>query len=203
MGPCGRDLVYRLALHQPVLHNAEHGLPDHLRVAALWRAPTQERELLTRRIQAGKLQQRGVHLAMALPLLPQPDPIPGDGVGAGVGLQRVGIAEDGGSPHIDPVAVMVLVDDGDHGMLLSCPHPSGRERGVGGVSHRAVRAPHPHTRLCGPAVGVHPAPRRGRSRRVVRRASTCPESPCRAAPTRPAPPHSRLPEFLRSRDRSA
>ena len=34
MGPCGRGLVHRLALHQPVLHNAEHGLPDHLRVAA-------------------------------------------------------------------------------------------------------------------------------------------------------------------------
>src|SRR2546428_6793780 len=126
MGPCGWGLVHRLALHQPVLHYPEHGLPDHLGVAAPWRAPTEERELVPLLIRAGKLQQRGVHLAMALPLLPQPDPIPGDGVGAGVGLQRVGIAEDGGSPHIDPVAVMVLVDDGDHGMLLSCTPPSGR-----------------------------------------------------------------------------
>ena len=55
MGPCGRDLVYRLALHQPVLHNAEHGFADHLCVAALWGAPTQERQLLTLRIQAGEL----------------------------------------------------------------------------------------------------------------------------------------------------
>ena len=84
MGPCGRGLVHRLALHQPVLHDAEHGFADHLCVAALWRAPTPARELLTRRIQAGKLQQRGVHLALALPLLPQPEPIPCDGVGAGV-----------------------------------------------------------------------------------------------------------------------
>jgi hypothetical protein len=113
MGPCGWrcatppagrpgccDLVHRRALHQPVLHNAEHGLADHLRVAALWGAPTHERELLTRFIQAGELQQRGVHLALQRPLLPQPDPIPRDGVGAGVHLQRVGIAEDGGSPYI-------------------------------------------------------------------------------------------------------
>src|SRR6266853_6104842 len=128
MWRCGRPVVRGLALHQPTLHNPEHGLPDHLRVAALWRAPTQERELLMRRIQAGKLQQRGVHLAMALPLLPQPEPIPRDGIGAGVFPRRVGIAEDGGSPHIDPVAALVLVVDGDHGMLLSCPPPSGRER---------------------------------------------------------------------------
>src|SRR5882724_12085804 len=125
MGPCGWGLVPRLALHQPVLHDPEHGLPDHLRVAALWRAPTQARELLTRRIQAGELQQRGVYLAMALPLLPQPDPIPGDGIGAGVCLQRVGIAEDGGSPHIDTVTVMVLIDDGDHGMFLYARLPQG------------------------------------------------------------------------------
>jgi hypothetical protein len=118
MWPCGRDLMYRLALHQPVLHNAEHGFADHLGVAALWGAPTQERQLLTLRIQAGELQQRGVHLALPLPLLPQPDPIPRDGVGAGVGLQCVGIAEDGGSPHVDTVAVMVLVDDGDHGVAF-------------------------------------------------------------------------------------
>jgi hypothetical protein len=153
MWRCGRPVVRGLALHQPVLHNPEHGLPDHLRVAGLWRAPTQERELLTRRIQAGKLQQRGVHLAMALPLLPQPDPIPGDGVGAGVGLQRVGIAEDGGSPHIDTVAVMVLVDDGDHGMLLSCPPPSGREREGCLAALCALRkTPHPSVRSgCGGA----------------------------------------------------
>ena len=50
---------------------------------------------------------------------------------------------------------------------------------------------------------VQPAPRRGRSRRVVRRASTCPASPWRAASTRPAPHHCRLPGFLRFRDRSA
>jgi len=155
MCPCGWGLVHRRALHQPALHNAEYGLADHLRVAAPWGAPTHERELLTRLIPAGELQQRGVHLALPLPLLPQPDPIPCDGVGAGVFLQRVGIAEDGGSPHIDTVAVMVLVDDGDHGMLLSCTPPSGR----GGVSHRAVRAPQPHTHLCGPAVVLRPARR--------------------------------------------
>ncbi len=120
--------MHRLALHQPVLHNPEHGLPDHLRVAPPWGAPTEERELVSLLIRARQLQQRGVHLAMPLPLLPQPDPIPRDGVGAGVDLQRVGIAEDGGSPHIDPVAALVLVVDGDHGMLLSCPPPSGRER---------------------------------------------------------------------------
>src|SRR6266852_5684865 len=129
MGPCGRGLVPRLALHQPVLHNAEHGLAYHLRVAALWCAPTCERELTPLFIRARQLQQRGVHLAMPLPLLPQPDPIPRDGVGAGVGLQRVGIAEDGGSPHIDPAAAMVLVDDSDHGLLLSCTPPSGRVEG--------------------------------------------------------------------------
>jgi len=129
MGPCGWGLVPRLVLHQPVLHNAEDGLADHVRVAALWRAPTQERELLTLRIQAGKLQQRGVHLAMSLPLLPQPDPIPRDDVGAGVDFQRVGIAEDGGSPYIDTAAVMVLVADGDHGLLLSCK-PMGVASGV-------------------------------------------------------------------------
>ena len=118
--------MHRLALHQPVLHDPEHGLPDHLGVAAPWRAPTEERELVPLLIRARQLQQRGVHLAMPLPLLPQPEPIPRDGVGAGVDLQCVGIAEDGGSPHIDPVAALVLVDDGDHGMLLSCPPPSGR-----------------------------------------------------------------------------
>src|SRR5712691_5666629 len=120
MWPCGRGLVPRRALHQPVLHNAEHGLPHHLRVAPPRCAPTHERELVPLCIRARQLQQRGVHLAMALPLLPQPDPIPCDGVGAGVHLQRVGIAEDGGSPYIDTAAVMVLVADGDHGMLLSC-----------------------------------------------------------------------------------
>ena len=93
---CG--LVHRLALHQPVLHNAEYRLADHFRVAALWCTPTQEGELLTLRIPAGELQQGGVYLALPLPLLPQPDPIPRDGVGAGVCLQRVGIAEDGGPP---------------------------------------------------------------------------------------------------------
>src|SRR5258705_2919225 len=98
MGPCGRDLVYRLALHQPVLHNAEHGFADHLGVAALWGAPTRERELTPLSIPASELQQRGVHLAMPLPLLPQPEPIPRDGVGAGVGLQRGGVAEDRGAP---------------------------------------------------------------------------------------------------------
>ena len=108
----------RLALHQPVLHNAEHGLADHLRVAPPWRAPTEEREFVPLLIRARQLQQRSVHLAMALPLQPQPDPIPRDGVGAAVDLQRVGIAEDGGSPHIDPVAVMALVDDGDHGVAF-------------------------------------------------------------------------------------
>ena len=126
MGRCGRPVVRGLALHQPVLHNPEHGLPDHLRVAALWRAPTREHERTSLVIPAGELQQRGAHLAMPLPLLPQPEPIPRDGVGAGVCLQRGGIAEDGGSPHIDPVAALVLVDDGDHGMLLSCTPPSGR-----------------------------------------------------------------------------
>jgi len=126
MWPCGWGLVHRLALHQPVLHDPEHGLPDHLGVAALWCAPTRERELAPLVIPAGELQQRGAHLAMPLPLLPQPEPIPRDGVGAGGDLQCVGIAEDGGSPHIDPVAALVLVDDGDHGMLLSCPPPSGR-----------------------------------------------------------------------------
>ena len=134
MGRCGRPVVRGLALHQPVLHNPEHGLPDHLRVAALWRAPTQERELLTRRIQAGKLHQRGVHLAMPLPLLPQPDPIPRDGVGAGVFLQRGGIAEDGWSPHVDTAAAMVLVDDSDHGMLLSCTPRGVALGGASGVS---------------------------------------------------------------------
>jgi len=130
MGPCGWGLVPRLVLHQPVLHNAEHGLADHVRVAALWCTPTQERELLTTLlIQAGELQQRGVHLALPLPLLPQPDPIPRDGVGAGVCLQRVGIAEDGGSSNIDPATVMVLVTDGDHGLLLSCK-PLGVALGV-------------------------------------------------------------------------
>jgi len=118
MCPCGWGLVHRRALHQPALHNAEYGLADHLRVAAPWGAPTHERELLTRLIPAGELQQRGVHLALPLPLLPQPDPIPRDGVGAGVCLQRVGIAEDGGSPHIDSAATMVLVDDGDHGVAF-------------------------------------------------------------------------------------
>ena len=109
----------RRALPQRVLHDAEHGLADHFRVAALGGAPTQERDLLTLLIPAGELQQRGVHLAMPLPLLPQPEPIPRDGVGAGVDLQCVGIAEDGGSPHIDPATVIVLVDDGDHDLLLS------------------------------------------------------------------------------------
>jgi hypothetical protein len=126
MGPCGWGLVHWLALHQPVLHDPEHGLPDHLGVAAPWRAPTEERELVPLLIRARQLQQRGVHLAMPLPLLPQPDPIPRDGIGAGVFPRRVGIAEDGGSPHIDTVAVMVLVDDSDHGRLLSCTPPSGR-----------------------------------------------------------------------------
>src|SRR3989442_2253389 len=126
MWPCGRGLVPRLALHQPVLHNAEHGFADHLGVAALWCAPTRERELTPLVIPASELQQRGVYLAMPLPLLPQPDPIPGAGVGAGVGLQRVGIAEDGGSPYVDTAAAMVLVDDGDHGLLLSCTPPSRR-----------------------------------------------------------------------------
>ena len=126
MWRCGRPVVRGLALHQPVLHNAEHGLADHLCVARAWRAPTEERELVPLLIRARQLQQRGAHLAMPLPLLPQPEPIPCDGVGAGVCLQRVGIAEDGGSPHIDTVAVMVLVDDGDHGLLLSCTPPSGR-----------------------------------------------------------------------------
>ena len=122
MWRCGRPVVRGLALHQPVLHNAEHGFADHLCVAALWCAPTRERELTPLLIPAGELQQRGVHLAMPLPLLPQPEPIPRDGVGAGVGLQRGGIAEDGGS-------------------------------------HRAVCAPQPHTRLCGPAVVLRPARR--------------------------------------------
>ncbi len=129
MWPCGWGLVHRLALHQPVLHQAEHGFADHLCVAALWGAPTRERELTPLVIPASELQQRGVHLAMPLPLLPQPDPIPRDGVGAGVCLQRVGIAEDGGSPHVDTAAAMVLVDDGDHGLLLSCTPPSGRVEG--------------------------------------------------------------------------
>src|SRR5712691_9408655 len=129
MGPCRRGLVPRRALHQPVLHQAEHGFADHLGVAALWGAPTRERELTPLCIPAGKLQQRGVHLAMPLPLLPQPEPIPRDGVGAGVCLQRVGIAEDGGSPHIDPAAALVLVDDSDHGLLLSCT-PLGVALGV-------------------------------------------------------------------------
>jgi hypothetical protein len=125
-GPAGGAWCNRRPLHQPVLDNPEDGLPDHLDVARPWRAPTRERELAPLVILAGELQQRGVHLAMALPLLPQPEPIPRDGVGAGGGLQRVGIAEDGGSPHIDTVAVMVLVDDRDHDMLLSCTSPSGR-----------------------------------------------------------------------------
>ena len=64
MGPYGRDLVYRLALHQPMLHNAEHGLADHLCVAALWCAPTRERDLTPLVIPASELQQRGVHLAL-------------------------------------------------------------------------------------------------------------------------------------------
>src|SRR6266404_2434446 len=129
MWPCGWGLVHRLALHQPVLHNPEHGLPDHLRVAPPWGAPTEGRELVSLLICARQLQQRGVHLAMPLPLLPQPDPIPRDGVGAGVSLQRVGIAEDGGSPYVDSAAAMVLVDDGDHGLLLSCTPPSRRVEG--------------------------------------------------------------------------
>ena len=129
MWPCGRDLVYRLALRQPVLHDAEHGFADHLGVAALWCAPTRERELTPLFIPASELQQRGVHLALPLPLLPQPDPIPRDGVGAGIFLQCVGIAEDGWSPHVDTAAAMVLVDDGDHGMLLSCT-PLGVALGV-------------------------------------------------------------------------
>ena len=79
MGPCGRGLVPRRALHQPVLHNAEHGFADHLGVAALWGAPTRERELTPLCIPASELQQRGVHLALPLPLLPQPEPIPRDG----------------------------------------------------------------------------------------------------------------------------
>src|SRR2546425_1521079 len=130
MWRCGRPVVRGLALHQPVLHNAEHGLAYHLRVAALWCAPTRERELTPLLIPASELQQRGVHLAMPLPLLSQPDPIPRDDVGAGVCLQRVGIAEDAWSPHVDPAAAMVLVDDGDHGMLLSCTPPSGRGGGL-------------------------------------------------------------------------
>ena len=79
-------------------------------------------------------------------------------------------------------------------------HASLRE---GGVSHRAVRAPHPHTRLCGPAVGVHPAPRRGTSCPGVRSASRGPASSYRAVSTRPALPHCRLPGFLRFQDRFA
>jgi len=55
MGPCGWGLVHRLALHQPVLHDPEHGLPDHLGVAALWCAPTRERELAPLVIPAGEL----------------------------------------------------------------------------------------------------------------------------------------------------
>src|SRR6266404_9965167 len=148
MWPCGWGLVHRLALHQPVLHNPEHGLPDHLRVAPPWGAPTEERELVSLLIRARQLQQRGAHLAMPLPLLPQPDPIPRDGVGAGVSLQRVGIAEDGGSPYVDSAAAMVLVDDSDHGMLLSCTPPSGRVEG--GCSPRCARSAPTHPSLCGP-----------------------------------------------------
>src|SRR5438132_2143491 len=84
-------------------------------------------------------------------------------------------------------------------VITACSFPARLPQGGETVAHRAVRAP-----LAGrPACRVHPASRRGRSRRVVRRASTCPESPGRAAPTRRAPPQYRLPEFLRSRDRSA
>ena len=140
-----------LAFHQPMLHYPEHGLPDHLGVARPWRAPTHEREIAPLFIQAGELQQRGVHLALPLPLLPQPEPIPRDGVGAGVGLQRVGIAEDGGSPYVDTAAAMVLVDDGDHGRLLSCTPPS--RRGVFLTALCALRTTtHPSVRSgCGGA----------------------------------------------------
>jgi len=55
MGPCGLGLVPRLALHQPVLHNPEHGFADHLCVAALWGAPTRERELTPLCIPASEL----------------------------------------------------------------------------------------------------------------------------------------------------
>ena len=70
MGPCGRDLVYRLALHQPVLHHAEHGLAYHLRVAAPWGAPTQKRELVPLCIRARQLQQRLFDRTTDLPLPP-------------------------------------------------------------------------------------------------------------------------------------
>ena len=63
--------------------------------------------------------------------------------------------------------------------------------------HRCGVAPRPPGGL--PA----PAPRRGRFRPGVRRASDAPVSPWKAVSTRPAPPQCRLPEFLRSRDRSA
>src|SRR2546426_12271424 len=109
MGLCGWGLVHRLALHQPVLHDPEHGLPDHLGVAALWCAPTRERELAPLVIPAGELQPRGAHPAMPLPLLPPPEPIPRDGVRAGGDLPCVGIGGGGGCPPLDPVAVLVLV----------------------------------------------------------------------------------------------
>ena len=145
MGPCGWGLVHRRALHQPALHNAEYGLADHLRVAAPWGAPTHERELLTRLIPAGELQQRGVHLALPLPLLPQPDPIPCNGVGADVCLQRVGIAEDGGSPHIDPLLPWCLLTM----VITACSFPARLPQGGGTVAHRAVRAPLVGRPACG------------------------------------------------------
>src|SRR5437879_1259925 len=63
MGPCRRGLVPRRALHQPVLHNAEHGLADHLRVAPPWRAPTEESEFVPLFIRARQVQPRGVQRA--------------------------------------------------------------------------------------------------------------------------------------------
>src|SRR5438128_12506646 len=49
-------------------------------------------------------------------------------------------------------------------VITACSFPARLPQGGGTVSHRAVRAP-----LAGrPACGVHPASRRGRSRRVVR-----------------------------------
>ena len=209
-GPAGGAWCTGWRSTQPVAAHPEHGLPDHLGVAAPRRAPTEERELVPLLIRARQLQQRGVHLAMPLPLLPQPEPVPRDGVGAGVYVQRVGIAEDGGSPHINAAAAMVLVSDSDHGMLLSSTSPSGR----GCCSPRCARSA-TTPRVVRYRCGVAPRPQGGLpvgcplplegAGLVVGFAGRprCPELPCRAAPTPQAPHHSRLPGFLRCRDRSA
>src|SRR5262245_4163853 len=100
------------------------------------------------------------------------------------------------------VKAATACDDDLHEDLLSCKTalrvaPWPRTVDAHRVVHRCGVAPRPPGGL--PA----PAPSRGRSRPGVRRASDAPVSPCSAVSTRQAPPHCRLPGFLRFRDRSA